>query len=546
MHSQTTPGRQGEEPLSDEALEAMRGPHIHHGPATSVQQDDSIAAQVNEHNNAERYSTVDDVLESRQRFSATNINIPFQQRHQQQFSSVSVSEGVASAGHPPVASLDRMGEFVPGEVGLTGMYEGEATGMYDPVGAWHGYVDADTNTPTATHGPRPGGQQEQQDDGCGAASPMDVQDFRKSRDGSVFGACSDLEGNESTGQQMDGVGAQQVSSEMAMVTGLSDGENEQPSLAGHRRNTTEPTDSNIGCIGLGNAGGEGEIQASASFKDRPSDADIIAWENQIREGEANKSPLIGNKCSIDTLWDEYAAGNEVFKAKITTLASTYGSIRRSRGDGNCFFRSFIFSYLEHLVQTKDEEEKNRMTSTLTSLRTLLVKAGYEELVLEGPMELLLGMLSSIQDSSNPLSIETLENNMRSEEISNYIVFLLRIITSAEVKDKANFFAPFIMGLTDMAVDEFCSKCIDPMGEESEHVQVVALTNALRVPIRVVYLDRSTMAASGASNTCDSSDSPLSADTHDFIPEGCSVSADDIRVHLLYRPGHYDILYKKNF
>ena len=442
MHSQTTPVRQEEEHASDEALEAMRGPNIHHGTATSVQQDDSIAAQVIGHTNAERYSTVEDVLESRQRFSATNINIPFQQRNQQQFSSVSVSEGVASAGHPPVASLDRMGEFVPGEFGLTGMYEGEATGMYDPVG----YVDADTNTPTATHGPRPGGQQQQ--DGCGAASPMDVQDFRKSRDGSVFGACSDLEGNESTGQQMDGVGAQQVSSEMAMVTGLSDGENEQPSLAGHRRNTMEPTDSNIGCIGLANTGGEGEIQASASFKDRPSDADIIAWENQIREVEANKSPLIGNKRSIDTLMDEYVAGNEVFKAKITTLASTYGSIRRSRGDGNCFFRSFIFSYLEHLVQTKDEEERNRMTSTLTSLRTLLVKAGYEELVLEGPMELLLGMLSSIQDSTNPLSMETLEHNMRSEEISNYIVFLLRIITSAEVKDKANFFAPFIMVCCD--------------------------------------------------------------------------------------------------
>ncbi len=101
----------------------------------------------------------------------------------------------------------------------------------------------------------------------------------------------------------------------------------------------------------------------------------------------------------------------------------------------------------------------------------------------------------------------------------------------------------LQGLTDMAVDEFCSKCIDPMGEESEHVQVVALTNALHVPIRVVYLDRSTMAVSAPSNTCDSSDSPLTADTHDFIPEGCSVSADDTRVHLLYRPGHYDILYK---
>lgn len=56
---------------------------------------------------------------------------------------------------------------------------------------------------------------------------------------------------------------------------------------------------------------------------------------------------------------EYEAGSRVFVDKIKSLESTYSSIRRTRGDGNCFFRSFIFAYLENLVKTNDAAERNR-------------------------------------------------------------------------------------------------------------------------------------------------------------------------------------------
>lgn len=56
---------------------------------------------------------------------------------------------------------------------------------------------------------------------------------------------------------------------------------------------------------------------------------------------------------------EYQSGSSVFLAKISKLEGMYGSIRRARGDGNCFFRSFIFAYMEHLVFTADLTERNR-------------------------------------------------------------------------------------------------------------------------------------------------------------------------------------------
>lgn len=80
-----------------------------------------------------------------------------------------------------------------------------------------------------------------------------------------------------------------------------------------------------------------------------------------------------------------------------------------------------------------------------------------------------------------------------------------------------------------------------MGEESDHVHITALSDALGVPIRVVYLDRS---------SCDKGG--VSVNHHDFIPTsedlstaaGSCSEAGNPSITLLYRPGHYDILYYK--
>lgn len=81
--------------------------------------------------------------------------------------------------------------------------------------------------------------------------------------------------------------------------------------------------------------------------------------------------------------------------------------------------------------------------------------------------------------------------------------------------------------------QFCRSCVEPMGEESDHVHIIALSDALGVPVRVVYLDQSG----------DMNDKPVTVNKHDFIPEGMNTAVDP-DVILLYRPGHYDILYRR--
>ena len=67
--------------------------------------------------------------------------------------------------------------------------------------------------------------------------------------------------------------------------------------------------------------------------------------------------------------------------------------------------------------------------------------------------------------------------------------------------------------------------VEPMNKESDHIHITALTSALSVSIRVQYMDRG---EGGKVNY------------HDFPDTG---RADEPYLHLLYRPGHYDILYK---
>jgi hypothetical protein len=73
--------------------------------------------------------------------------------------------------------------------------------------------------------------------------------------------------------------------------------------------------------------------------------------------------------------------------------------------------------------------------------------------------------------------------------------------------------------------------IEPMNRESDSLQIVCLSNLLGVGVRVAYLDQSAAAESSAA----AATAPDSMRTYDF-PEGAQP-----RVHLLYRPGHYDVL-----
>ncbi|GIL71938.1 hypothetical protein Vretimale_614 [Volvox reticuliferus] len=277
----------------------------------------------------------------------------------------------------------------------------------------------------------------------------------------------------------------------------------------------------------------------AAVPDRPTDEEILAQQNQIRAEQAQKSEYVGIQEPMSALKEEYVNGNQNFVQKIEKLEGSYSTFRRTRGDGNCFFRGFIFAYLESLLLARDPAECNRFTSVVQAWRARLVEGGFQELVFEDAMDILLDQVKEVTKPYTNYAHERLLINMRDDTVSNLVVMLLRLITSCEVQRREDFFFPFIMGMYDeppATVELFCQRHVEPMGEESDHLHIVAITDALQIPVRVVYLDSSGMPAGGNGSGPD-------ATCHDFVPDMCKPGTWP-RVHLLYRPGHYDILYPK--
>ena len=100
--------------------------------------------------------------------------------------------------------------------------------------------------------------------------------------------------------------------------------------------------------------------APAPAFERPSDEAIVAQENAIRAQIAGSAALIGEREPLSALQEEYAnEGARIFAAKAGALARRYSSLRRTRGDGNCFFRSFMFALAEGLLERRDLAERNR-------------------------------------------------------------------------------------------------------------------------------------------------------------------------------------------
>ena len=112
---------------------------------------------------------------------------------------------------------------------------------------------------------------------------------------------------------------------------------------------------------------------------------------------------------------------------------------------------------------------------------------------------------------------------RERYTSDSLVCYARLWASAHIKANADQFAPFVSALhpgVDLA--RFCTAEVEGMGKECDEVQVIATTQALGTPVRLLYIDGSPGDEPAQHVRPDDSAEPLAT--------------------LLYRPGHYDVLY----
>ncbi|XP_068143530.1 ubiquitin thioesterase otubain-like [Drosophila tropicalis] len=235
---------------------------------------------------------------------------------------------------------------------------------------------------------------------------------------------------------------------------------------------------------------------------------------------SDSTPLVSDQLPLTCLKAEYN-GDEVFTAKIQDLAKRYKYMRRTRPDGNCFFRAFAYSYLEYL--TCNSHAYQEFLRLAEGSKDKLIELGFPSFTLEDFHETFMEVVKRVCPESSAGASDIVQAELHKvfneQGYSDYVVVYLRLITSGQLQEDANFYQNFIEG--SFTIEEFRHQEVEPMYKESDHIHIIALCTALSAGVRVEYLDR------GEGGT---------VKTHDF-PE-----RTDPKVFLIYRPGHYDILY----
>ncbi|KAE8807372.1 hypothetical protein D1007_16430 [Hordeum vulgare] len=239
-------------------------------------------------------------------------------------------------------------------------------------------------------------------------------------------------------------------------------------------------------------------------------------------------------------WNEYETCDDMRayfgRVEYEMLLANYCVYREICPDGNCFYRSFIFSYLEQLEASPNEElrlfgvlepmwEKFQSLHWFDSYSDLHINSQQGGFALEIFATINYVAYLCYKCCCSAYQNWLFQESQNEQKFANILSYL-RLITTIEICTKAQTYKPFIDD-TDQKLNlvEYCRENVIPMKEEVEHINLFALTSVLQVPLQIVNIyDKRT-----EPNTLIIYESPDSS-----VPT----------VTLLYRPGHYDIIYKK--
>ena len=175
---------------------------------------------------------------------------------------------------------------------------------------------------------------------------------------------------------------------------------------------------------------------------------------------------------------------------------------------------------------------------MMSLNNLLSTAGgYESWFVEDMTDQttdLLRELAEVVETSPEMASSTLLERFNDPSTSSRIIYHLRLLASACLAGNPTPYQGFIPD--GLGIDGYRKTTLEPVDTEIEHLGLSLLIDVLLrpigIPVEIVYLDRS---------------EGSQANSHIFQsegPNGLPTNPGGPMIHLLYRPSHYDILYRE--
>ena len=185
--------------------------------------------------------------------------------------------------------------------------------------------------------------------------------------------------------------------------------------------------------------------------------DAIANEISI-DNELPAVDMISHAQDVNVLLPQYKdAALPDFVTGITYLSEKYRMLRRVRGDGNCFYRSCFFGYLEGLLSKykgndKNKEdainEKKRILNIITYSKQELIEYGYSEIAIESFYDIVIEVLDDLFTYTQ----DDLLNSFQASGLSDYYTWYMRLLTSLGMKKNADRYLPFI---DDADMNAYC-------------------------------------------------------------------------------------------
>ena len=261
---------------------------------------------------------------------------------------------------------------------------------------------------------------------------------------------------------------------------------------------------------------------------------VIQWNEQLLKKAIALFSTPENQVATEDRHDQlrHSAGNgSAANAHHHQSGFSYRGLREVRRDGNCFIRSVVFRSLELMIGRPDLA--TTCVAFVDGIAPVLCKT-FSEYV-QDFCDVFRDIVVRLQNGSISLASQ-LHAEVCSPDQSEYLIFFFRYVISNYIRNHAAIFAPYIVDFP--TVDEYCCSEVEAVAKECEQIHVTALCNAMNLPMVVQYVDLSP-SEKAVEHVMEpmvmgdeGEDGPLTAR---FLPEGEAV-------HLLYRPGHYDILY----
>lgn len=257
----------------------------------------------------------------------------------------------------------------------------------------------------------------------------------------------------------------------------------------------------------------------------PTDEEIIIQQNEIQEEIVKTQPLVSPSLPFELLREE--AKLSMIPEELSVEGLTF---RKIRGDGNCFFRSFVFGLIERVFKhsaLNNLAVRKQVSLINERIIKLLRGADMQSMIYEDFLEDWKSTIDRLLLPVFPLDVgDRLEELWRMDEmLSHSTIMLFRLTTSAFLLQNWDKYMPFLEGVTGDR-RSFCSRWAECMGVESDQIHATCLSMAIGIPITIFSIEHKHVLPTSISPT-----NPL-------FPSDPSTT-----LCLLYRPGHYDFLCK---